>query len=215
MKAFTLWQPWATFIALGIKTVETRAHFNYRGTLWTTVAIHAAQTRAGMASGLAQALTFLYRRAPEVWTAERMDELARQVDRERGLIVAEARVVKVDGMQPEDAEKALVPHDPRLVSYHLEDVLRFPQPIPVRGAQGLWAVPGDALREMERQRHVVKRKQRADEAIPFARRRLSHEDPKFFNPARAGIQRCEDGVRTDSAGALREAEQETQRRKRQ
>ncbi len=40
MKAITLWQPWATLVALGAKKLETRPwHTNYRGPL----AIHAAK----------------------------------------------------------------------------------------------------------------------------------------------------------------------------
>lgn len=40
MKAITLWQPWASLVALGVKTIETRAwSTSYRGPL----AIHAAQ----------------------------------------------------------------------------------------------------------------------------------------------------------------------------
>lgn len=39
MKALTLWQPWATLVALGVKTIETRSwSTSYRGPL----AIHAA-----------------------------------------------------------------------------------------------------------------------------------------------------------------------------
>ena len=39
MKALTVWQPWASLIALGVKTIETRSwHTSYRGPL----AIHAA-----------------------------------------------------------------------------------------------------------------------------------------------------------------------------
>lgn len=44
MKALTLWQPWATLIAIGAKTIETRSwSTNHRGPL----AIHAAKTTAG------------------------------------------------------------------------------------------------------------------------------------------------------------------------
>lgn len=40
MKAITLWQPWASLIALGLKTIETRSwDTNYRGDLY----IHAAK----------------------------------------------------------------------------------------------------------------------------------------------------------------------------
>lgn len=41
MKALTLWQPWATLIAIGAKCIETRSWLtHYRGPL----AIHAAKT---------------------------------------------------------------------------------------------------------------------------------------------------------------------------
>lgn len=44
MKALTLWQPWASLVALGVKTIETRSwSTGYRGPL----AIHAASTNAG------------------------------------------------------------------------------------------------------------------------------------------------------------------------
>lgn len=42
MKALTLWQPWASLVALGVKTIETRSwSTSYRGPL----AIHAAKKR--------------------------------------------------------------------------------------------------------------------------------------------------------------------------
>ena len=44
MKAISLWQPWASAIALGLKTIEKRGHLtHYRGPL----AIHAAQKKSG------------------------------------------------------------------------------------------------------------------------------------------------------------------------
>ena len=45
MKAITLWQPWATLIAIGVKPFETRSWAtSYRGPL----AIHAGKTREGL-----------------------------------------------------------------------------------------------------------------------------------------------------------------------
>lgn len=45
MKAITLWQPWASLIAVGAKTIETRGRqTHYRGPL----AIHAATRRPGL-----------------------------------------------------------------------------------------------------------------------------------------------------------------------
>jgi hypothetical protein len=45
MKAITLWQPWASFVGLGVKTIETRSwSTRYRGPL----AIHAGSRRPPM-----------------------------------------------------------------------------------------------------------------------------------------------------------------------
>jgi hypothetical protein len=45
MKVISLWQPWASAIPMGLKTIETRSWVtNYRGPL----AIHAAKTKDGL-----------------------------------------------------------------------------------------------------------------------------------------------------------------------
>jgi hypothetical protein len=44
MKAITLYQPWATWIALGRKTIETRGHAGFRSLVNQTIAIHAGRT---------------------------------------------------------------------------------------------------------------------------------------------------------------------------
>ena len=44
MRALTLHQPWATLIALGIKTIETRSWPPPAGMLGQTIAIHAGRT---------------------------------------------------------------------------------------------------------------------------------------------------------------------------
>ena len=44
MKALTIHQPWATLIALGIKTVDTRSWGPPRGEIGRRIGIHASQT---------------------------------------------------------------------------------------------------------------------------------------------------------------------------
>jgi activating signal cointegrator 1 len=44
MKVITLWQPWASFIALGWKTIETRTHDRFRNLEGETIGIHAGNT---------------------------------------------------------------------------------------------------------------------------------------------------------------------------
>ena len=46
----TLYQPWATFIADGLKTIETRTHNRFTSLYGKTILIHAGQqTRWGFA----------------------------------------------------------------------------------------------------------------------------------------------------------------------
>jgi hypothetical protein len=42
MKAITLWQPWASLVAIGVKTIETRAWPAPRSLIGQRIAIHAA-----------------------------------------------------------------------------------------------------------------------------------------------------------------------------
>lgn len=43
MKALTLWQPWASLIAVGLKTIETRSRAAPRSLIGQRIAIHAAK----------------------------------------------------------------------------------------------------------------------------------------------------------------------------
>ena len=43
MKATTLWQPYATLVALGIKTIETRSYAPPAALIGQRIAIHAAK----------------------------------------------------------------------------------------------------------------------------------------------------------------------------
>lgn len=43
MKAISLWRPWAEWIVLGYKTIETRRHTRFRGLCGQVVAIHATE----------------------------------------------------------------------------------------------------------------------------------------------------------------------------
>lgn len=43
MKALTLWQPWASLIAIGVKTIETRSWAAPKSLIGQRIAIHAAK----------------------------------------------------------------------------------------------------------------------------------------------------------------------------
>jgi len=132
MKALSLWQPWATLIALGYKRVETRSWpTQYRG----PIAIHAAKRTPGdleiniMLSLLASG------RTPDLPAIDRLP---------LGAIVATAELVDCERMTwafiQSQPELELDVGDWRVGRYAwaLTNVVRLPEAIPARGAQGLW-----------------------------------------------------------------------------
>jgi hypothetical protein len=128
MKAITLWQPWASAIALGHKTIETRSWATrYRGPL----AIHAA------------------RRPMDVEELLLANAHLPNLDLPLGAVVATCHLVEC---LPADAAaiarlrfEGFAPREdlwgnfsPGRYAWILRDVRALPRPIPARGAQGLW-----------------------------------------------------------------------------
>lgn len=143
MKALSLTQPWASLVALGQKTIETRSWpTSYRGEL----AIHASQAMPRYAR---EALEFepirtLLMRANYGW-AGRIRGLP------LGSIVAVAQLVacyptegiRVSQWWPKeegDRERALGDYSPGRWAWVLRDTRPLPSPVPCRGALGLWTV---------------------------------------------------------------------------
>ncbi len=134
MKAISIWQPWSSAIALGLKTIETRGWATpYRGPL----AIHAAKR----------------------WGREQKEFLARERANGRllgdiplGAIVAVARLAEIQrtvglvGVAT-PIERLYGDYSPGRYGWILADVRALKTPIQFRGAQGLFDVP-DRLIEM-------------------------------------------------------------------
>lgn len=134
MKAISLWQPWASAIAMGHKRIETRGWpTRHRG----PIAIHAAKR----------------------WTAEEKD-LARMfetrygmnglADPPRGCIVAVATLVSVRPSEHlieeiSETEEMLGNYGPGRYGWMLEDVRKLDDPVPWRGMQGLFEVPDSVI----------------------------------------------------------------------
>jgi activating signal cointegrator 1 len=128
MRAISLWQPWATAIAVGNKRVETR-HWTtrYRGPL----AIHAAKRwgpdQREFAS-VEHALGRLPARVP------------------LGVIVATCRLVDIRPTQElhptvSAVERLYGNYEWGRFGWLLEDVVALPEPIPFKGGQGFFDVP--------------------------------------------------------------------------
>jgi len=131
MKAITLWQPWASWIAAGWKRIETRRHPRFAGLVGQRIAIHAGKTWDGD----------WYLKAHEFLTANQIaathgSELAAV----RSAVLCTAFIVGHRQLQLVDSQAALCPCTPdaRLWGIVLASVLPLPAPIPARGFPGAW-----------------------------------------------------------------------------
>ena len=158
MKIITLKQPWASLIAEGHKTIETRTHKRFAGLRDQTIGIHAGKTWDYLA-------TTIVRRGV-VWAGSRVttlpDCLRRLVDKgvseyifgvpefvhAHGAIIATAYVSRFGRLEETDSRAALCPAD-GLWGLFLRDVRKLDEPIPCPGKQGIWHfdVPGEKASE--------------------------------------------------------------------
>jgi hypothetical protein len=156
MKGITLTQPWAALVAIGAKTIETRRwQTSYRGPL----AIHAAK---GWTAGDRELVENPYGVplcAPFV-AALRPAGYTQASELPRGAIVAVVRLFGcafTSNLFPgwrrdyyggkfwelTDQERAFGDYSPGRYAWLLADVQRLPEPVPCKGALGLWDLPAE------------------------------------------------------------------------
>lgn len=130
MKAITLWEPWATFIADGFKTYETRSwSTSYRG----NIAIHASKRWQRDQKTILNQLVMKH------------PELAKYAVYEFpfGCVVAACRLIAVHRTEEirnrlTSIERALGDYSEGRFAWELEIVKLPPKPIPAQGMQGIW-----------------------------------------------------------------------------
>lgn len=139
MKAISLWQPWASAIAIGAKKIETR-HWStpYRGPL----AIHAAKTKDHIS----------YMKYPGVFESFVDAGFKTPLDLPLGAIVATCSLVecyRTESICQEltTLERALGGYEDGRFGWLLEDVVWIKNPIFFRGAQGFFNVPDSLFKE--------------------------------------------------------------------
>lgn len=131
MKALTLTQPWATLVILGIKKIETRGWSTpYRG----TIAIHSSKAWTPDERGFARELHRDMDVLPITPSALPM-----------GMVLGTVRLVDVVptySIHPTKLEESLGDYSPDRFAWILEDPQPYDEPIPARGALGLWTFNG-------------------------------------------------------------------------
>jgi len=129
MKALTLWQPWAWAIAHAGKRIENRTWEPPPDVVGQTIAIHASKKLdAHGLDALADILAGTTIAVPEA------------TDLAHGAVVAIARVTGF-------VDRSTSRWFSGPIGWELADVEAV-DPIPCRGAQGLWVLPPDVERKM-------------------------------------------------------------------
>lgn len=147
MKSLSLTQPWASLVTIGAKAIETRS--------WSTphrglIAIHAAKTFPGWAREFA-AFNEHCQAALKRVGVTRLEDLP------LGAIIAVAELtdcVRFDRFGRfadalSEQERAFGDFTPGRYGFVLMDVRRLPEPIPARGALGLWDVPAEIAAQLD------------------------------------------------------------------
>lgn len=139
-KAITLWQPWATFMAMGVKRNETRGwSTRHRGSL----AIHASARRGGWGRRGNRTMIGPYEVEYDGALLLRGPGLAWPYRLPLGAVVAIVDVVDVKRtesaeLRPDAVEEQLGNYDRGRFAWQTGSLRRLPRPVPAVGHQGLW-----------------------------------------------------------------------------
>ena len=148
MKALTLWQPWASLIALGHKRIETRCWKTaYRGPLaihsagkvspsWLGASRHRVEFRDALAN------SFNCRRDCDDRSGLHVDDVLKSLPYGAVLCIVTLKdVAEIDWcLREELTEREAIygNYDDGRYAWHLEVVETFSQPIPAKGNRLLW-----------------------------------------------------------------------------
>lgn len=138
LPCISLWAPWGTYLADGLKAVETR-HWatKFRGRL----AIHQAKTTKAIAQC-----------HDHLWAAGRMDLVPKYTLRYRdwplGCIVAVAEMVDCVPVESvldrlSEQERALGNYSAGRFAWLFANVRKLDPPLIAKGQQGFWTLPKD------------------------------------------------------------------------
>jgi hypothetical protein len=138
-KAISLYQPWASWISEGIKTVETRTHNRFNGLVGQRIAIHAGKQTDEKAWWLAEKFLESPRRE------QAFKIFMNQPTLPLGAIVCTAYVIEGGWICKETSglyeHEALIEcSQTRRFGLWLEGIHKLDKPVPCRGKQGIFEV---------------------------------------------------------------------------
>ena len=143
MKAISLWQPHATWVAMKWKTIETRTHDRFRSLRGQRIIIHAAQK--------AEDYRLLGEYLPPMDLVEQQNYTDR-VGLQRGRLLCTAKVVIARwapniyfDLQEEWNKQGMCEVAGKYLLF-LDDIQPLRDMIPFRGRQGIFNVPDELIK---------------------------------------------------------------------
>jgi len=143
MKAISLWQPWASLIAVGSKRYETRSwSTNHRG----LIAIHAAKRWTDDQFALCWQSPFM-----EALDVQKIDGGPSALP--RGAIVAIAELFgcfPTSDLSPDRRERAFGDWSPGRFAWQFSNVVPLTVAVPAVGRQGIFTIDSSLISQFER-----------------------------------------------------------------
>lgn len=143
MKAISLWQPYASLVASGLKTIETRHWQPPRALIGKPIVIHAAKRWTSEEIAITSAFM---QRFPSVRAA-----FHNTLDLPLGAVLVAVKLVACIPSESlinlSDEERAFGNYAPGRYGWKLE-IIKLPEkPIPAKGGQGFWDWNPDTIQE--------------------------------------------------------------------
>lgn len=150
MRAITLWEPWASLVAIGAKTYETRSwSTSYRGPLLIHAAARPPRPVDGLGFPHTDSMGTMWV-LTEAWPDPVDGSNLHAFPVRRGVVVAVANIADViptESVPPDDLERQgrFGDYTPGRFAWRLEDIRELEEPVPARGRQGLWVPSNDLV----------------------------------------------------------------------
>jgi hypothetical protein len=141
LPVITLYQPWATWIMRGWKTIETRTHDRFKCLDGKTILIHAGQKTD------ASAINNPY------LTKEQL--LFQPNDVINGFILGSAYSQYLGCLDPDDSANALIECFSLRYGLLLSNINVFDEPIPVKGEMGIWYFDLETKQKVKKRTYQV------------------------------------------------------------
>lgn len=133
----TLYQPWATWIMRGWKTIETRTHAKFKCLEGKRIGIHAGMTTDKTA-------------IPNPWLTPAKNSEAPE-EMINGYIIGAATVLMFHELNDSHSKDALIDcGSVKRYGLFLDNVQHFYDPIPVKGSMGIWYFDIDTNKKVKK-----------------------------------------------------------------